>query len=254
MCGRYTLSLSTDAIWEELGLEGEPGADVWSRDEGQGLAPRFNIAPSQAVPVVTDKSPTKLVLLKWGLVPFWAKDPKIGHKLINARAEGVATKPAFRHAFEKRRCLVLADGFYEWKRGETAGKGKKKAGPKTPMYIHFPDGRLMTFAGLWSVWHDPADEENRVLSCTILTTASAQGVKAIHDRMPVILPPEARATWLDRGADARTLESLLHPFTEAPLEIYEVSAAVNSAANQGEALVAPVGPRDDEAEPLLSPD
>lgn len=220
MCGRYTVGSDPKKLWDELGLEGEPPPD---------LEPRYNVAPTQDVPAVTDSEPSKLVMLRWGLVPFWAKDIRIGHKMINARAEGIADKPAFRHAFEKRRCLVPADGFYEWER-----RGKQKV----PHYITLKDGRPMTFAGLWEVWHAP--DGSRVASCTIVTTDAKGEIGAIHDRMPVILPPSAREIWLDRSASAEVLLPLLRPFPARKLAHHPVSTLVNSPANESPDCIVPV--------------
>jgi putative SOS response-associated peptidase YedK len=231
MCGRYTLSLSVDEIWDELDLEGDPGSDVWSQGPEETLEPRFNIAPTQAVPVVTDKSPKKLVMLRWGLVPFWADDPKIGARMLNARAESLADKPAFRDPYQKRRCLVLADGFYEWKR-----EGKGKSARKTPMYVHHKGGGLITFAGLWASWRSKEDPEKRILSCTIVTTESAGLVATIHHRMPVIIEPEMREVWLDRDQKTSELDPLLAP-RDVGLEVYEVRTLVNSVKNDGPELV-----------------
>ena len=220
MCGRYTVGSDPKKLWEELGLEGEPSSE---------LEARYNVAPTQDVPAVTDSEPTKLVMLRWGLVPFWAKDMRIGHKLINARAEGIADKPAFRHAFEKRRCLIPADGFYEWER-----RGKKKV----PHYITLKSGRPMTFAGLWEVWRTPDGE--RVATCTIVTTDAKGEIGAIHDRMPVILPASARAIWLDRESSREELLPLLRPLSSSKLAHHAVSTLVNSPANESPDCILPV--------------
>ncbi len=227
MCGRYTLSLSVDEIWDELDLDGEPGADVWSQGPEENLSARYNIAPTQAVPVVTDKSPKKLVMLRWGLIPFWADDPKVGARMLNARAESLADKPAFRDPYRKRRCLVLADGFYEWKRdGKT----------KTPMFLHETGGGLLTFAGLWASWHSKEDPERQILSCTIVTTKAAGIAASIHDRMPAIITPEMREVWLDRGQSTDELDALLTP-RDPELEAYAVRTLVNSVKNDGPELI-----------------
>ena len=220
MCGRYTVGIDPEKLWQELELEGEPQAE---------LAPRYNVAPTQEVPAVLDRAPRELVMLRWGLVPFFAKDLSIGHRLINARAEGIADKPAFRRAFEKRRCLIPADGFYEWAR-----QGKIKV----PHYITLRTDRPMTFAGLWEVWHDPDD--NRILTCTIVTTDARGEIGEIHDRMPVILPPDARAVWLDRAASRDDLLALLRPFRAGELTHHEVSRLVNTPANDTPECIVPV--------------
>ncbi len=233
MCGRYTLSLSVDEIWDELDLDGEPGADVWSQGREADLGPRFNIAPTQSVPVVTDKSPKKLVMLRWGLIPFWADDPKMGARMLNARAESLADKPAFRDPYRKRRCLVLADGFYEWKR-----EGRGKSAKKTPMYVRREGGGLMTFAGLWASWRSKEDPEEQVISCTIVTTQSAGLVATIHHRMPAIITPELREVWLDREQEPADLDPLLEP-RDLGLELYPVRPLVNSVKNDGPELIEP---------------
>ena len=180
MCGRFTLRAPASVIAEQFSLFEVP----W-------LKPRFNIAPTQPVPVVRmtpqQAAPQRqFVFLHWGLVPSWAKDPTIGNRMINARAETVADKPAFRTALRRRRCLIVADGFYEW---QTAGKRRQ------PMFIHIRDDRPLAFAGLWESWEGA--DHSALESCTILTTAANDLVRPIHDRMPVIVAPEDYADWLD---------------------------------------------------------
>lgn len=245
MCGRYTLSLSVDEIWDDLDLDGEPGEDIWSQGPEKDLSPRYNIAPTQAVPVVTDKSPKKLVMLRWGLVPFWAKDIKIGARMLNARAESLSTKPAFRDSFQKRRCLVVADGFYEWKKD---GEGKKPK--KTPMFARPAAGGVLTFAGLWASWKSKDDPEQRVISCTIVTTDAAGEMANIHHRMPVVLPAEARAAWLDLDAETSDLTALLAP-SDPELEVFAVRPLVNSVKNDGPELIVPAGDARDTPERIL---
>ncbi|MBW2460232.1 MAG: SOS response-associated peptidase [Deltaproteobacteria bacterium] len=253
MCGRYTLSLSVEEIWDELDLDGEPGADIWSQGPQTTLAPRFNIAPSQAVPVVTDKSPGKLVMVRWGLVPFWAKDPKIGYRMLNARGETLADKPAFRDSFKKRRCLVVADGFYEWKRPEepaeasqTSKSKKTRKAPKIPFYARPTAGGVLTFAGLWASWRpkDMASEQTgeqpgpQVISCTVVTTDAAGPMSDVHHRMPVILEGDARARWLDHGSTPEDLDALIAPRIP-DLELFAVRPLVNSVKNDGPDLIVP---------------
>ncbi len=233
MCGRYTLSLSVDELWEDLELDGEPGAGVWSQDPSETLRPRFNIAPTQVAPVVTDRSPEKIVLLKWGLVPFWADDPKSGAKLINVRSESIHEKPSFRKIFDERRCLVPADAFYEWKRG--TGKDK------TPMAVRLPSRGIFTFAGLWSSWRSKANPDTRVVTYGILTTPSPAPLRTLHSRMPVIVARSDRRAWLDRQIEPGSLLPLLRPFAE-PLDVYEVSSRVGSHVNDDADLLAPVSP------------
>jgi putative SOS response-associated peptidase YedK len=221
MCGRFTLTVNPDQLQEQFGLSQPPPAE---------LAPRFNIAPSQAVAVVANQPERVLDLFQWGLIPSWAKDPKIGNKLINARAETLAEKPSFRTALKRRRCLVVADGFYEW---------KKEGASKTPMYIQLKDGRPFAFAGLWEVWQPP--DGSVVKSCTIITTEPNSLLASIHNRMPVILPPQAYDAWLTPGelptADAL---SLLQPYDPAQMKAMPVSSRVNSPAVDAPELVLPL--------------
>jgi len=219
MCGRYTLAVDADDLWEEFDLEDGP----------DDLAPRFNVAPTQRVAAIADRAPRSLVMLRWGLIPFWAKDPSIGNRMINARAETLADKPAFRQAFAKRRCLVLADGFYEWKR-----EGRIK----TPVHIRLRSKRPFAFAGLWESWRDPAGDP--IESCTIVTTRPSLVIAPIHDRMPAILDRSARARWLDPAATREELTGLLLPFPSEELDHYVVSRLVNSPANDTPGCVEPV--------------
>jgi putative SOS response-associated peptidase YedK len=205
-------------------------ATLFDFEDGPELPPRYNIAPTQpvaAVRLATPPSPPceggaggvparELALLRWGLIPAWADDLKIGYRLINARSETAATKPAFRSAFRQRRCLIPADGFYEWQK-----LGKEKQ----PFYIHRRDGQPLAFAGLWEHWHGA--EQDRIESCTILTTTANDLLQSLHDRMPVVLSPKDYARWLDPKTPKDDLEQLLKP---APLEVltsYPVSRWVN---------------------------
>ena len=227
MCGRFTLTSSDDIVAELFELAGPID-----------LSPRYNIAPTQDVAIVRNggapDEPTAPCLsrVRWGLIPFWAKDPAIGNRLINARAETVAEKPSFRAALRKRRCLVIADGFYEW---------KKSGGAKIPHLIRMRGGAPFGFAGLWESWKDPGGEV--VESCTIITTTPNQLMSGIHNRMPVILPPELRARWLDPaplGADAAgTLAEVLGPLPDGQLEAVAVSTHVNSPRNDDPRCVEP---------------
>ncbi len=222
MCGRYTLSTPADLL-----------ADMLQLESIVELEPRFNIAPSQEAPVVIAEPETAarhLKLLKWGLVPFWAKDSTIGNRMINARSETVAEKPAFRTSFRKRRCLVVADGFFEW---------KATGGPKQPYYFHRQDGLPFAMGGLWDRWEKADDGPLETFA--ILTTAPNEVVKPIHQRMPLILEPEAISTWLDPELVSEDqLTHLLVPST-APLEAYPVSTYVNSPSNEGPTCVDPIG-------------
>lgn len=193
------------------------------------IEPRFNIAPTQTVPIVTRDSQNHVAMMRWGLVPFWAKDPKIGNKLINARAEGITKRPAFRASVKRRRCLVPATGFYEW---------KKANGGKIPHYVGMKDGSFFGFAGLYDRWHDPAGSE--LLSFTIITTTPNAMMKNIHNRMPVILRQEDEEVWLGKEPlSEETLTRILQPFPSKPMVAYPVSRAVNNPSNESEDLIVP---------------
>ena len=221
MCGRFTRKEKFDLLAEQLGLNVCPPCE-----------PRYNIAPSQFVACVRTNPKSKereCVDLKWGLVPSWAKDPSIGNKLINARGETVAEKPAFRKAFQQQRCLVLADGFYEWKR-----EGKTKQ----PYYIRFKDHRLFAFAGLWERWEqqDPALE-----TCALITTGPNALMEPIHHRMPVILPEQSYASWLSPSLkNTIYLSGLLEPYPAEEMEAYPISALVNNPRNESPWCIDPL--------------
>ena len=188
----------------------------------------FNVAPTQEVLTVVGRETRCGGFMRWGLIPHWAKDPKIGARMINAKAETVAEKPAFRDVLRRRRCLVVADGFYEWQR---VGASKR------PMRIVMRSGEPFAFAGLWSVWRDP--DGNRIPSCAIITTSANDQLKPIHDRMPVILPRDVEEFWLDRNVDEPgALSSVLTPYDGDAMEAYEVSILVNPAANDGPEVIA----------------
>lgn len=222
MCGRYTLTVDPADLRDAFQLEAAPPPD---------LQPRYNIAPTQPVAVIANAGPRRVELFQWGLIPSWAKDAKIGNSLINARAETVAEKPAFRAAFKRRRCLILADGFYEWQR-EGEGRGARK----TPMFIQMKDGRPFAFAGLWEVWKAPGGEPLR--TCTIITTTPNALMAPIHDRMPVILPPAAYAAWLAPGElPAAEALALLQPCDAALMAARAVSTRVNNPRFDGPELL-----------------
>jgi putative SOS response-associated peptidase YedK len=209
MCGRFTLTVDPADLQDLFGLSEPPPHD---------LVPRYNIAPSQPVAVIANADQRKLELFKWGLIPSWAKDSKIGYRLINARAETLAEKPSFRTALKRRRCLILVDGFYEWKKD-----GKNK----TPMYIQLNDGTPFAFAGLWETWKGPDDK--LIKSCTIITTDANTLLKEIHDRMPVILPDKAWPLWLTpEELPAEKTLPLLKPFAASRMKAVAVSALVNN--------------------------
>ena len=217
MCGRYTLRTPVETLAEEFGITG-PLPEVPTR---------FNVAPTQEVAAVLEEDEKrKLKMLRWGLIPSWADDPAIGNRMINARSETAAQKPSFRSAFRKRRCLVLADGFYEW---------QKTASGKQPYYIRMGDGSPFAFAGLWESWGKYGEE---VRSCTILTTEANALVGEIHHRMPVILPAEEYDLWLDPDmGEAEPLLDLLRPYPDDLMEAYPVSRFVNSPSNDSEQCV-----------------
>ena len=218
MCGRYSL-VPTENV----------AARFDSRQEQLALLPRYNIAPSQAMPVVVRNSPNRLVKMQWGLVPSWAKEPRVAFSTINARAETVAKSPVFRGPFKSRRCLVPASGFYEWQR---TSEGKQ------PYCIQLKGGELFAFAGLYDIWRD--GDGNELYSYTIITTTPNPLVAPIHNRMPVILRPEDENIWLGKEATPARLMSLLVPYDAAKMEAFAVSRAVNNPANEDAALVEPI--------------
>lgn len=222
MCGRFTLTKSAEVIAEALDL-----------DEIPRFTPGYNIAPSQPVPVLRLGAETQkrsFDYLYWGLIPSWAKDVSIGAKLINARSETVTEKPSFRTAFKRRRCLIVADGFYEWQR-----QGSKKQ----PYYFHLNDHQLFAFAGLWEHWDSVEGDE--IQSCTILTTAANDKMQPIHDRMPVILDKTNYDLWLDSTIQsADRLLPLLRPYPDAGLHFYPVSLQVNSPRNDSPTCIEPL--------------
>lgn len=228
MCGRYTSTT--------------PPADLaayFHVDEtviDEPLGERYNVAPTDPVYGVAaskDGSVRRLGTFRWGLVPFWAKDLSVGARLINARAETVLDKPAFRRPLERRRCIIPADGFYEW---EAVGGSKKKQ----PWYIRRRDGDVLAFAGLWDVWHPGEGPDGRVVSCTIITTDANDAVRPLHDRMPVVLPPHEWDPWLDPHFDEMgALRSLLVPAPSELFELVRVSTAVNDVRNDGPQLLDP---------------
>lgn len=224
MCGRFTLWVDLDQLaaafpWMELpsGLE--------------TLPPRYNIAPTQPVAVVPNDGSNRLNFFVWGLVPSWAKDPSVGNRMINARAETLGEKPSFRSAYRRRRCLVLADGFYEWQQG----RGKIK----TPHYIRLRSGEPFALAGLWEEWHSP--EGDQLLTCTIITTEPNELVAQYHNRMPVILPESTYERWLDPSErQPDELDDLLGPYPAAEMEGFAVSTLVNSPGNDDPSCIEPV--------------
>jgi putative SOS response-associated peptidase YedK len=200
-------------------------AEAFQIDNVSDIKPRYNIAPTQSVLTVLQPPASanrQGKMLHWGLIPSWAKDRKMASKLINARAETVAEKPAFRSAFRKRRCLVVADGFYEWQQQEN----KKQ---KQPFYFRLSDGEPFAFAGLWEHWQDATGEE--IESCTVLTTEANDLMRPIHNRMPVILEPKNYDLWLEEATKPELLQPLLHPYPTEEMTAYPVSTVVNKPVN-----------------------
>jgi putative SOS response-associated peptidase YedK len=227
MCGRFTLVTADQDLAVQFNLPAVPD-----------LEPRYNIAPTQpvaAVRIAPEERRRELVMLQWGLVPFWAKDPKIGARMINARSETAAEKPAFRAAFRRRRCLVLADGFYEW---------QKQNGSKQPYYIQMEDKGAFAFAGLWERWQSKGENDESasvVESCTLLTTQPNDLVRAVHNRMPVILKPEDYALWLDPEVqDAQLLKPLLGVYPAEEMAAHPVSRWVNKPQHDDPACIEPL--------------
>lgn len=242
MCGRYTLTDPGEGLIRHFRLPGLP----------EDYRPRYNVAPTQPVLVVVGGEERRAGMLRWGLIPSWAKDASVGSRLINARAETVAEKPSFRNAFRRRRCLIPADGFYEWQ----ATNGRKR-----PMRIVRKDGGLFAFAGLWESWRprpapsaigvptggDAGAQSNGsaadqvIYTCTIITTAANDALRPIHERMPVILPPEAYDLWLDRDVDdPEALLPLLKPRPDDELTAYPVSTIVNDVRNDAPDCIKPL--------------
>jgi putative SOS response-associated peptidase YedK len=226
MCGRFTLTVDPAEL-----------RDIFRETIGETLfpkkfAPRFNIAPSQPVLAIANDGQNKADFFIWGLIPMWAKDPSIGNRLINARGETVAEKPSFRGSFKYKRCLILADGFYEWK----AGAGKR---PKTPYFIHMKDRKPFAFAGLWDTWESL--DGSSVKTCTIITTEPNALMEPIHNRMPAILHPRDYSKWLDPSPQTPDqLLPLIRPFPAEAMSAYAVSSLVNKPENEGAELVVPV--------------
>jgi len=219
MCGRYTLTTpDLSPIGEVLGVILPP------------VSVSYNIAPGRLVPIIRAGGPAgyELTQVKWGLVPHWAKEPRSDYSTINARAETVAVKPAFRDAFRHRRCLVPADGFYEWQKRGTA---------KQPWYIHRRDGRPFAFAGLWECW---GEGEKRLQTCTIIVTEANPLLREIHERMPVILHPADYRRWLDPAAQPSQLGALLVPYAGGDLVAQPVSTRVNDPRHDGPELIEPL--------------
>jgi putative SOS response-associated peptidase YedK len=222
MCGRFTQTASPEVIAEQFKITNPPL-----------FTPRYNIAPSQpiaAIRIDPDTATRTLVMLRWGLIPSWAKDPKIGNQCINAKAETVAEKPSFRSAFKKRRCLVIATGFYEW---QVQGRAKQ------PIWIGLQSKRPFAFAGLWEQWKPPEGEP--LETCTIITTEPNDLMAPIHNRMPVILSPASYDQWLDLSfQQIEPLKALLRPYPSEELTAYPVSTLVNNPRHDASQCLEPV--------------
>ena len=220
MCGRFVRDKPVSEIAEAFGVE----------RIASDLAPSYNIAPTQMVAAIIFDDVKQLVPLKWGLIPSWADDPAIGNRMINARAETITEKASFKNAFKKRRCLVAADGFYEW---------KKVGDSKRPYFIRLKSGRPFGFAGLYENWTSPDGE--RISSCAIITTEANEFMQPIHNRMPVILSKGEEDLWLAGGEN--DLLALLKPYPSENMEAYEVSRIVNSPSNNSSDCIKPIGAR-----------
>jgi putative SOS response-associated peptidase YedK len=220
MCGRFTITLDPADLQQELNLGNLPGE--WK--------PRYNVAPTQDVPVVKDSQTRDVELMHWGLIPFWAKEKSIGERMINARAETLAEKPAFRQAFKQRRCLILADGFFEWQRMDANA-------PKLPLYFQLINKEPFTFAGLWESWHEAPEKEMH--SCTIITCEPNELVAKVHNRMPVILDKSSCWRWLEEQ-DATKLQAVLAPYPAEKMQAHAVGRLVNNPRDDRPEIIQPL--------------
>jgi putative SOS response-associated peptidase YedK len=221
MCGRFSLT-DIDSIFSRFGV-------IISKDINKKITPHYNIAPTQKIPVIykNKNQENKIEFMKWGLVPFWAKDPKIGYKMINARAETLTQKPSFKHLLKSKRCLVPSSGFYEWKRIDER---------KVPYYIGIKNSKIFSFAGLYDNWKDSVGNELKTF--TIITTNSNNTLKPIHNRMPVILEREFEEDWLDvKTHDFDSLKQMLKPYPDDKMIAYAVSTEVNNPSNDNPELI-----------------
>ncbi len=223
MCGRYTVIAKAEEIEKRFNIE-VPSTYL----------PRYNAAPTQILPVITNENPEGLSFFNWGLIPKWAKDKTISSKLINARAETISEKASFKNALKQRRCLVIADGFYEWKRVS------KKS--KIPYRILLESKELFAFAGLWEEYED--EDQNQVHTFSIVTTTANATISKIHERMPVILEPKSEQIWLSSSASTEEHLNLLKPYNDTEMEYYSISPMVNSVVNDSPNLILPAPPAD----------
>jgi putative SOS response-associated peptidase YedK len=220
MCGRFVLCSNVKTIAEEFHL----GTTAFY------YKPSYNIAPSQNIAVLYYEGENKLMQCRWGFIPSWAHDASIGNRMINARAESIAVKRTFKSAFKNRRCLIPADGFYEW---------RKVGRIKTPRYIRFKSGRPFSFAGLYNPWVSP--EGRKLYTCTIITTGANKLIEPFHNRMPVIIPTDKRSCWLDSTVqDDKSILPLLKPFAAEAMEVYDVSTLVNSPSHDSPHNIKPI--------------
>ncbi len=247
MCGRYASSRKPDDLAEEFEIDKARAAE----SVPEPLGADYNVAPTKSVYAVLTRpeGPRDLRVVTWGLVPFWAKDPKIGNRMINARMETLAEKPAYRQAFAKRRCLLPADGYFEWY--PTSQRTKAGKPLKQPFFIRPADGSVLAMAGLYEIWRDPTRDEDDPArfkwTCTVLTTSAEDAVGHIHDRMPLLVEPERYDAWLDPTlSEPDELRKLLVPAAPGRLEAYPVSTQVNSVRNNGPELLDPL-PTEPEA-------
>ncbi|MFD0900802.1 SOS response-associated peptidase [Actinomadura sediminis] len=255
MCGRYATSRARQELLDEFRVQVDAV-------EGE-LEPDYNVAPTKRVPVILDRAPKdapeeaapvrQLRTVRWGLVPSWAKDPAIGNRMINARAETVHEKPSYRRAFAKRRCLLPADGYFEWyvlqnEQGDGNAEKKPKRPQKQPFFIRPKDGGVMAMAGLYELWKTPEDEW--LWTCTVITTDAPDDLGRIHDRMPMIVEPDRWDAWLDPSlTEPDRVRGLLVPAMAGTMDAYPVSKAVNSVKNNGPELVLPASGGDGDAAP-----
>ena len=221
MCGRFTITLEPGFWQEEFALKNTPSE--WK--------PRYNVAPSQDVPVVTNATEREIEMMRWGLIPYWAKDESIGYKLINARSETIEQKPSYKYAFSKRRCLILADGFFEWQRAA------RKQTPKVPYYFQLRDEKPFAFAGIWEIWKNAQEKE--VFSCSIITCPANEIVAPIHDRMPVLFNSSQCWKWLEEEAQA-TLKAMLQPYPAEEMKTYPVGRWINNPKNDSAECILPL--------------
>ena len=235
MCGRFVSTASPERIASYFGAEAV----------AESLGENYNVAPTQDIYAVVTGADgvVRVQAFHWGLIPSWAKERKIGNRMINARSETLAEKPAFRGLFKKKRCIIPMDGFYEWKPGRDDGPLNAKGKPlKQPLFIRRLDGEPLAVAGLWAAWKDPTDPESRFLhSASVITTSANKMLEPVHDRMPVLVPESSWSLWLDpKNDDVSTLSDIFAPRDDGELTMYEVSTDVNNVRNTGPALIQPL--------------